>query len=139
MTRRERAGRRLLRIVSKGIAGVGERLSPRPTHRRRHHRMSLRNRRANFFGRDGAIATTVSLGTLLGLALLAGHARAETPPDLPPEAYSACESKSQGDACTVQFRNEAHNGTCAPAPSGDGRLFCRLERPPQPHEFDGEP
>jgi hypothetical protein len=49
------------------------------------------------------------------------------PPQMPEEAFTACEGKSAGDACTVQRENVAEEGTCAAAPEGEGdaRLSCR--------------
>jgi hypothetical protein len=62
-------------------------------------------------------------------------ARAQSRPPLPPEAYAACESKKFGDACSVSFQKDKLEGTCAA--SDEGKLFCRLARPPPPP--DGAP
>lgn len=56
-------------------------------------------------------------------------ASADGPPSPPAEAYTACESKSSGDACTVQFRDRTIEGTCTAHPS-DQRLVCRPNGPP---------
>lgn len=56
-------------------------------------------------------------------------ASADGPPPLPAEAYTACESKSSGDACSVQIRDRTIEGTCTAHPS-DQRLFCRPSGPP---------
>lgn len=53
------------------------------------------------------------------------------PPPLPEEAFTACASKSEGAACTVQTHDGELAGTCAAHPS-DARLFCRLSAPPGP-------
>ena len=85
-----------------------------------------------------AIARAAAAGALL---ILAGAAMADEPPrgappppppPLPNEAYAACDGKSDGDACTVGFRGNKLDGTCAAA--NDKRLFCRppnLPPPPQ--------
>jgi hypothetical protein len=64
-------------------------------------------------------------------APLASPALADGPPPLPPEAYAACESKAEGDACTVQFHGGEVHGQCAPDREGKG-LFCRPDRMPPP-------
>jgi len=43
----------------------------------------------------------------------------------PEEAYTACESLSEGDTCKVTFNDHAIDGTCAADTSQDDRLFCR--------------
>ena len=54
------------------------------------------------------------------------------PPSIPQEAYASCESKSDGDACSVRFRDMEIKGTCTKEPSGS-KLFCRPnEMPPPP-------
>ena len=58
-------------------------------------------------------------------------ASADGPPPLPPEAYSACESKRAGDACVARIHDRELQGVCSAHPS-DGRLFCRPEGPPTP-------
>jgi len=49
------------------------------------------------------------------------------PPQIPEEAFTACEGKSAKDVCTVQRENIAEEGTCAEAPENetDARLACR--------------
>ncbi len=44
------------------------------------------------------------------------------PREPPPEAFAACNEKSEGDACTVVFHEDQHAGTCR-APRGK-RLAC---------------
>jgi hypothetical protein len=61
----------------------------------------------------------------------ASSAQAEGPPPLPPEAYAACASKADGDACTVRFHDREMQGICAPDREGNG-LFCRLNQLPAP-------
>lgn len=51
------------------------------------------------------------------------------PPAPPAEAYAACQSKSEREACTVTFREHTIEGTCFLHPS-DQRLFCRPSGPP---------
>lgn len=43
----------------------------------------------------------------------------------PPEAFTACESKSQGDSCTVSTPKGELSGTCE-MPKGD-KLVCAPE------------
>jgi hypothetical protein len=79
-----------------------------------------------------------ALGLFATIAVLTsttGKASAEGPPPLPPEAYAACDSKREGDACSVQIRDREIQGTCT---SGDttGKLFCRPSGPPPPHGND---
>jgi len=79
--------------------------------------------------------TTIRTGALLVAASVllpaARSAAAEGPP-LPPEAYAACDSKREGDACFVKFREHEIHGTCAPVESS-GKLFCRpTDLPPFP-------
>jgi hypothetical protein len=79
------------------------------------------------------IRTGALLVTACVLLPVARAAAADGPP-LPPEAYAACDSKREGDACSVQFREHEIHGTCAPA-EGSGKLFCRpSDLPPLPKE-----
>jgi hypothetical protein len=65
---------------------------------------------------------------------VAQEPRPGPPREPPPEAFSACEGKSDGDACTVSLRDREIRGVCATKPSGT-RLFCRpTEPPPLPPE-----
>jgi len=77
--------------------------------------------------------TKLFAGTGLALAFttLVASAFADGPPPIPAEAYAACESKSAGEACSLQFRDLKIEGTCAQAPSGD-RLACRPNHMPSP-------
>jgi hypothetical protein len=93
------------------------------------------NRRHCAFGREARHVLLAALAAGAAFALAGADARAEGPPPLPPEAYSACASKSEGDACVVQLRGETLAGTCTPHPA-DGRLFCRLQSPPGPPPTD---
>jgi hypothetical protein len=48
----------------------------------------------------------------------------------PPEAFSACEGKSEGAECSVSFRDQTRDGVCvAPA---DEPLFCMPNDMPPP-------
>jgi hypothetical protein len=82
---------------------------------------------------SSSVATsTLTLSvTAIALAALATSARADGPPPLPPEAYAACESKADGEACTVQLHDREIHGTCAPDREGK-RLFCRPNDMPPP-------
>ena len=75
------------------------------------------------------------LAITLGAAVTStqGASRADEPPPLPSEAYAACDSKADGDTCTVHFHDRELRGTCALSGNG-GRLFCRPSGPPPgPH------
>jgi hypothetical protein len=79
-------------------------------------------------------SSLVASAVIACLVALVERARADGPPPLPPEAYAACESKSQGEARTVQLRDREIHGTCAPDREGK-RLFCRpSDMPPPPPE-----
>lgn len=77
------------------------------------------------------VSPLILVAVAVSLATLAPSARADGPPPLPPEAYAACESKAEGDACSVQLRDREAHGQCAPDRDGK-RLFCRLDDPPPP-------
>jgi hypothetical protein len=64
-------------------------------------------------------------------------AYADGPPAPPEEAFTACQSKSAGDACTAPMRDHTEAGTCTAFPA-DGRLFCRpsAHHGPPPQAFD---
>jgi len=52
----------------------------------------------------------------------------------PPEAaYTACESKATGDACTITHDDHTITGTCVapPAEAEDTRIHCRPDRMPE--------
>jgi hypothetical protein len=70
------------------------------------------------------------------LAITSTLALADEPPpgpprEPPPQAFSACESKAAGDACTVTMPDREIHGVCETERSGN-RLFCRPEGPPPP-------
>ena len=72
----------------------------------------------------------VGLGLAAGLGVLALAANAEANPPAPPsEAFTACDGKARGDACTVQVHDHTMNGVCD-APPGESRLACRPSGPP---------
>lgn len=52
------------------------------------------------------------------------------PPTPPPEAYSACTSAAEGEACTVTLRDRTIDGICVL--DKDDELFCRPDHPPGP-------
>jgi hypothetical protein len=73
---------------------------------------------------------------IAGLVTLASLASAQQPPpgpprQPPPEAFAACESKSDGDTCTVSFHGHEIHGVCTTESEGK-RLFCRPTEPPPP-------
>lgn len=51
----------------------------------------------------------------------------------PPEAFTACEGKAAGDACTVTHGSDSISGTCASPPpdAPDTRLACRPDHMPE--------
>lgn len=55
----------------------------------------------------------------------------------PPEAYSACEGKSEGAECQVNFRERTIEGVCV-APQKD-ELFCMPNDMPQPPDGQRPP
>lgn len=70
------------------------------------------------------------------LAVVSSLAFAQEPPpgpprEPPPEAFTACESKTAGEACTVSFHDREIHGVCETERDGK-RLFCRPEGPPPP-------
>jgi hypothetical protein len=78
------------------------------------------------------ISSLALLPVALVLAIAGSSpARADGPPSPPPEAYAACASKADGDACTVQIHDQQIQGTCAPDREGKG-LFCRPDHMPCP-------
>ena len=50
----------------------------------------------------------------------------------PQEAFDACKSHSEGDACSVSFNGHTMNGTCRKGPDGDATLVCAPAHPPGP-------
>ncbi|WP_029407454.1 hypothetical protein [Thiomicrorhabdus sp. Milos-T2] len=42
----------------------------------------------------------------------------------PAEAFTACESKSAGQSCTVTSSRGEMTGTCKAPPQGEGELAC---------------
>ncbi len=54
------------------------------------------------------------------------------PPQIPSEAYTACEGKASGSTCSVQFGDRSLSGTCeAPPPNASNKaLACRPSGPP---------
>jgi hypothetical protein len=57
---------------------------------------------------------------------------ANRPPTPPAEAYSACEGHSEGDACTVKFRDQTIDGTCRKFPDNAAALVCVPAHMPPP-------
>lgn len=78
------------------------------------------------------LGLTMTLG-VVGLASAQDRERRGPPP----EALAACEDKSEGDACSVEFRGRTIEGTCKSGPSDDDALACMPEggrRPGPPPE-----
>jgi len=52
----------------------------------------------------------------------------------PPEAFTACDAKAVGDACSVTFGDKDHAGTCVTPPAGapDARIVCLPKDMPPP-------
>jgi hypothetical protein len=69
---------------------------------------------------------------VLGVMLVAASNASADPPPIPQEAFTACEGKAAGDACSVTFHEHTIEGTCAARPEG-GALFCRPSGPPPSH------
>jgi hypothetical protein len=81
-----------------------------------------------------ALVVAAVFGGLAATSLPRIAAAQQGHPPLPEEAFTACASKAEGAACSVQFHDKEIAGTCAKGPD-DSRLFCRLsERPPPPPE-----
>jgi hypothetical protein len=76
------------------------------------------------------LTLSVPLLVLAVAAPLAALADPFSPPSPPKEAFDACASSKEGDACSVHFGEREIKGTCAPF-SGQG-LACRPEGGPPP-------
>ena len=50
----------------------------------------------------------------------------------PQEAFDACKSHSEGDACSVTFDGHTMNGTCRKGPNGETDLACAPPHPQGP-------
>ncbi len=74
-------------------------------------------------------------GSLAVLTVCFGAAVAFADPPAPPtppqEAFDACASSKEGDACSVSFQGHTIAGTCAAFP-GSSKLACRPNGPPPP-------
>jgi hypothetical protein len=55
-----------------------------------------------------------------------------TPRKPPQEAFDACKSLAEGDACSVSFNGHTMNGTCRKGPNGEGELVCAPPHPAEP-------
>lgn len=73
-------------------------------------------------------ALAASLVALAAVSVFGSTASADPPP-LPQEAFTACEGKAEGEACSVTFREHTMEGTCTSGPDG-GKLHCRPSGPP---------
>ena len=82
------------------------------------------------FAKFSLLAAAVALPAMVCLVGLT-DAAADGPPPLPPEAYSACDGKSSGDACVADMHGSKIDGVCAPDFEGT-KIFCRPNHPP-PH------
>lgn len=76
----------------------------------------------------------VALSIGLGHGVVArGDEPPHGPPPIPAEAFQACDGRTEGASCEVQFRGETLSGTCVPAPANAGkRLMCRPKTLPPP-------
>ena len=55
------------------------------------------------------------------------------PPHKPPQqAFDACKSLNEGDACSVTFDGHTMNGTCRKGPNGESDLACAPPHPQGP-------
>jgi hypothetical protein len=83
--------------------------------------------------RTSRLVTGLALAAGLGLVALASQAGAQQPPHHgpPPEAFTACDGKAKGDACSVQIHDTTVAGVCD-APPSETRLACRPNHPPPP-------
>jgi hypothetical protein len=81
------------------------------------------------------VPSSLAIAIVAITVALAARALADGPPAPqapPPEAFTACESKAAGDACTVLLRDREVHGSCARERDGQ-RLFCLpTDLPPPP-------
>ncbi len=70
-------------------------------------------------------------GALLFVAAIAA-ADDSHPHGPPPEAFTACASSKDGDACTVQFRDKTLDGKCIASKDDSSKLFCLPNDMPAP-------
>jgi hypothetical protein len=61
-------------------------------------------------------------------------AKHPAPPKPPQEAIDACESKAEGDTCSIESAGEAKEGTCKKGPDGDVLACAPPNRPAGPHK-----
>jgi acyl carrier protein len=78
-----------------------------------------------------AATLTVALAVVVAGAVPRNAAAQSGPPQIPEQAFAACESKVEGDSCSIDFRGRELKGTCIKAPSGS-RLVCRPNGMPSP-------
>jgi hypothetical protein len=79
--------------------------------------------------RERNLTRTLLVASVLTAVGSVAFAAEADPPPLPPEAYTACASKSEGDACTVTMHDKTIDGTCATHPN-ETKLHCRPSGPP---------
>lgn len=78
-----------------------------------------------------------AVAALVVLDALASSTLAWADPPAPPEpAFTACEAKAAGDACSAQLGDRTLAGTCRAHPAA-GRLFCMPDHPPPRPERSG--
>ncbi len=73
----------------------------------------------------------------LAVCLASRPAAADDQPNVLSKAYSACESKSSGDACVVRVLDFGINGICAADSAGDRKLFCTPTELPRLEPLSG--
>ncbi|MES1177310.1 MAG: hypothetical protein ABUL62_23510 [Myxococcales bacterium] len=91
---------------------------------------------------EGCSVASAADGPATSSTSVLGAPAATTPPsytaDGPPhgkppqEAFDACKSHSEGDACSVSFDGHTMTGTCRKGPNGESDLACAPAHPPGP-------
>lgn len=90
------------------------------------------NNKSNQFIRRSILTLLVALPLSAAMAAGSSDSRPERPKGPPAEAFTACESLSEGDACTVTTPRGEMTGSCKGAPNGEtGPLACAPEGGPQ--------
>ena len=86
------------------------------------------------------LKTSVAVLLTLGLSAALSQAQPKNgkrPQGPPPEAFAACESAQEGDACAFAGRgSDELEGLCKPPPKGEGKLACVPEGGHPKHDQD---
>lgn len=81
---------------------------------------------------DGGTSTSSALSNT-GTFKSSSYVADAPPPHKPPqEAFDACKSHNEGDACRVTFNGHTLDGTCRKGPNGETDLACAPPRPQGP-------